>query len=69
MDNSDVQLENPSFKTAGAGKVNLNTQSLDYHLKTNLLQISPDSKLAKFQEQLGGNFPARVSGPIQKPVL
>lgn len=69
VSNDELRIENPSFTTTGKGSLNLPTQSINYHLNTNLTKLDPKSELAKIQEQLGGHFPARVFGSVQKPIL
>lgn len=69
VENDELLIENPSFTTTGKGNLNLPTQSINYSLKTNLPKLDAKSELAKIQEQLGGSFPARVFGSIQKPIL
>ena len=58
----------PLFEVKGTGQTNLMNHTIDYRLAVELKNIKEHTKIAAVQAQLGGSFPIRITGTIEKPI-
>jgi AsmA protein len=64
LENRDLVVDMDYLKVNGAGTLNLDSQAIDYKLKTQVYRIPPEGAGSEMQDMKAAEIPVRLSGTL-----